>query len=43
LENRIDGLVLTFVDITVSKTLEEELRKTHRELEARMARKDAAG
>ena len=28
LENMIDGVVITFVDITVSKTLEAELRKT---------------
>ena len=28
LENKIDGVVITFVDITVSKTLEAELRET---------------
>ena len=28
LDNMIDGVVITFVDITVSKTLEAELRKT---------------
>jgi two-component system CheB/CheR fusion protein len=28
LENMIDGVVITFVDITISKTLEAELRKT---------------
>ena len=28
LENMIEGVVITFVDITVSKTLEAELRKT---------------
>jgi two-component system CheB/CheR fusion protein len=28
LENMIDGVVITFVDITVSKTLEAELRNT---------------
>jgi hypothetical protein len=28
LENVIEGVVITFVDITVSKTLEAELRKT---------------
>jgi two-component system CheB/CheR fusion protein len=28
LENMIDGVIITFVDITVSKTLEAELRKT---------------
>jgi two-component system CheB/CheR fusion protein len=38
LENVIDGVVITFVDITVSKTLEAELRKTQADLEKRMAR-----
>ncbi len=33
LENRIDGVVITFTDITVSKTLEAELRKTQAGLE----------
>ena len=28
LENMIDGVVITFMDITVSKTLEAELRNT---------------
>jgi PAS domain len=28
LENMIDGVVITFVDITASKALEAELRKT---------------
>jgi chemotaxis methyl-accepting protein methylase len=28
LENTIEGVVITFVDVTVSKTVEEELRKT---------------
>ena len=32
LENMIDGVVITFVDITVSKTLEAELRKTQADL-----------
>jgi two-component system, chemotaxis family, CheB/CheR fusion protein len=32
LENMIDGVVMTFVDITVSKTLEAELRKTQADL-----------
>jgi two-component system CheB/CheR fusion protein len=32
LENMIDGVVITFVDITVSKTLEAELRKTQASL-----------
>jgi two-component system CheB/CheR fusion protein len=29
-ENRIDGIVITFIDITVAKTLEAKLRKTSR-------------
>jgi two-component system, chemotaxis family, CheB/CheR fusion protein len=32
LENMIDGVVITFVDITVSKNLETELRKTQADL-----------
>jgi two-component system CheB/CheR fusion protein len=40
LENRIDGLVLTFVDISVSKKLEEELRKEHKDIEIKMARRE---
>jgi chemotaxis methyl-accepting protein methylase len=32
LENMIDGVVMTFVDITVSKALEAELRKTQADL-----------
>ena len=36
LENMIDGVVITFVDITVSKTLEAELRKTQADLEKRI-------
>ena len=32
LDNMIDGVVITFMDITVSKTLEAELRKTQAEL-----------
>ena len=32
LENMIDGVVMTFVDITESKTLEAELRKTQADL-----------
>jgi two-component system CheB/CheR fusion protein len=36
LENRIDGVVITFVDITASKTLEAELRKTQAALEKRI-------
>ena len=40
LENMIDGVVITFVDITVSKTLEAELRQTQADLEKRMAEQD---
>ncbi|MBN2684210.1 MAG: PAS domain-containing protein, partial [Pontiellaceae bacterium] len=36
LDNRIDGLVITFVDITVAKTLESELRAKQVELESRV-------
>jgi len=36
LENKIEGVVITFTDITVSKTLEAELRKTQAELEKRI-------
>jgi two-component system CheB/CheR fusion protein len=38
LENRIDGVVITFTDITVSKTLEAELRKTQAALEQRIGK-----
>jgi len=41
LENRIDGLVITFLDITVSKTLEKELRQAQAELEKRLTSKEA--
>jgi len=37
LENIIDGVVITFVDITVSKTLEAKLRKSHADLEKHIA------
>jgi hypothetical protein len=47
LENMIDGVVITFVDITVSKTLETQLRQTQADLEKRMAKqagkRDEAG
>jgi transcriptional regulator with PAS, ATPase and Fis domain len=44
LENRIDGVVITFADITVSKTLEAELRKTQAGLEKRIGEeKDGVG
>ena len=36
LENRIDGVVITFTDVTVSKTLEIELRKAQAELQRRI-------
>ncbi len=36
LENKVDGVAITFVDITVSKTLEAELRKAQADLEKRM-------
>ena len=39
LDNRIDGVVVTFSDITTSKLLEEELRRTRHELKARLANK----
>jgi two-component system CheB/CheR fusion protein len=35
-ENRIDGLVITFVDITQSKKLETELMATQVQLQALM-------
>jgi two-component system CheB/CheR fusion protein len=38
LENRIEGVVITFTDITVSKTLEAKLRKTQADLEKRLER-----
>ncbi len=40
LDDRIDGLVITFSDITASKTLEAALRQTQVELEERMIQKD---
>jgi chemotaxis methyl-accepting protein methylase len=39
LENRIDGVVITFTDVTVSRTLEIELRKTQAELQRRVTDK----
>lgn len=39
-ENKIDGLVITFADITASKELETALRQTQADLEKRMANKD---
>ena len=37
LDSRIDGVVLTFTDITVAKRLEAGLRERHTELEARVS------
>lgn len=42
-ENRIDGLVMTFSDITVSKTLESELRATQKKWEALLAQAGVQG
>ncbi len=41
LDDRIDGVVITFTDITVAKTLEAKLREKHAVLEKRVA-KDVA-
>jgi two-component system CheB/CheR fusion protein len=40
LENMIDGVVITFVDITVSKTLEAELRNMQADLEKHIVAQD---
>jgi len=40
LENMIDGVVITFVDITASKTLEEKVRATQAGLEQHTADQD---
>ena len=40
LEDKVDGLVITYIDITASKTLEEALRQAQAELEKRMVKKD---
>ena len=40
LENMIDGVVITFADITASKTLEAELRKTQVGMEKHIAEQD---
>ncbi|MGO9147038.1 MAG: chemotaxis protein CheB [Desulfomonilia bacterium] len=37
LEDKIDGVVITFTDITIAKTLEMELRRAHDEVEAKVA------
>ena len=39
LDNRIDGVVVTFFDITTSKLLEEELRRARDALEGQLANK----
>jgi two-component system, chemotaxis family, CheB/CheR fusion protein len=36
-QNRIQGVVITFSDISVAKTLEAQLRKTQAELELRIS------
>jgi len=40
LEDKIDGLVITFIDITTSKNLEVALRQIQTDLEKRMVKKD---
>ncbi len=40
-ENRIDGVVVTFADITVAKNLEAELRKAKSDLETRFSKQTA--
>jgi two-component system CheB/CheR fusion protein len=40
LENMIDGVVITFTDITASKTLEEKLRTTQAGMEKHIAEQD---
>ena len=37
LDDRIDGLVITFADITTAKTLEAKLREKHATLEKKVA------
>ncbi len=37
LEDRIDGVVITFTDVTVAKTLEAQLRETQHNMEERAA------
>ena len=46
LDDRIDGVVITFADITVAKTLEAQLREKHAVLEKHVAKQsgnDASG
>jgi len=40
-DDRIDGVVITFANITVAKTLEEQLRKKHTVLEKHVANQSA--
>ncbi|MFO7951449.1 MAG: chemotaxis protein CheB [Bacillota bacterium] len=40
LEDKIDGLVITFIDITASKMLEDDLKQAQAELEKRIVKKD---
>jgi two-component system CheB/CheR fusion protein len=42
IDDRIEGVVITFADITVAKTLEAKLRSQHANLEADIARKQSA-
>jgi hypothetical protein len=41
LDDRIDGVVITFADITVAKTLEAKLRDKHASLEKGVAEQSA--
>jgi len=41
LDDRIDGVVITFADITTAKTLEAKLRDKHAGLERRVAEQSA--
>jgi transcriptional regulator with PAS, ATPase and Fis domain len=43
LDDRIDGVVITFADITTAKTLEAKLRNQHTSLEKRLAEKPTSG
>jgi len=43
LDDRIDGVVITFANITVAKTLEGKLRGKHTALEKRVAAGTAGG
>ena len=41
LDDRIDGVVITFADITVAKTLEAKLREKQTSLEKHVAKQSA--